>query len=322
MMIKHFKSAVQILITALFLLTLIALVNYVLKPKYLYGDGFPTTATFKGFYETAKNTQEVIFLGSSHGATGFNPEVLMNEYAIESYNLSCEQQNLFTSYYWLKEALKTQNPETVVLETSMLFLFTDEELAPKNANCTRKAFDFMRLSPNKLEAMVNASAVSKELGITSFILPNTVYHTRWKELSKKDFTVKVSDLPGFSKGFYALSGSGVEGYAPIEAEGSDEFENYDNLMYNYLTKIVDLCREKNIRLILVSTPSTLETRERFNTLSRIAQILDTELIDFNDASVYNASGYDFYNDNNDDDHANESGAAKITSYLGKIITQQ
>lgn len=314
---------IRMAVTIIVLLAVLSAYFYVIKPKYVYGDGFPTTSTFKGFYESKRNSYDLLFLGSSHGVCAFNPKV-MDEYDISSYNLSCEQQNLFTSYYWLKEALKYQKPQTVVLDVYMLYLFDADSMKPTTANCTRKGFDFMRLSPNKISACINAKKVDKELSLTSMLFPNVMYHTRWKELSSKDFRINFSDDPNFLRGFYPLEGQGVEGFVPIDVDYEDETVNPNPLMLEYLFKIMKLCDEKGIKLVLVSTPTGFETNSQHLTMWSLASFFgnDVDFIDFNTKQVYEECGYDFSKDNNDDDHANKYGARKITEYIAKELKSQ
>lgn len=55
-------------------------------------------------------------MGSSHSFVNFNNGTLYEEYGIASYDLGGSLQPMWNSYYDLKEALKTQTPELIVLE--------------------------------------------------------------------------------------------------------------------------------------------------------------------------------------------------------------
>lgn len=122
-------------------LTLLMLygLNRTLTPKYRYDSANPLSETYRGFYQMNKNTVDVLFLGSSHTACGFSPQELYDAYSIRSYNLGSNIQSLWTSYYWLKEALQNQSPKAVVLDIYSLFL--DER---ENEASHRLAFDDMR----------------------------------------------------------------------------------------------------------------------------------------------------------------------------------
>ena len=131
----------------------ICVVNVILLPKYMNDSQWPTTATFTQFYLLEDNSVDVLFLGSSHAASAFNPQVVYDHENIASYNLASEQQNLLVSYYWLKEALETQQPEAVVLDVLMLFDFIKDEPRNTEEAMQRKSIDFMKWSANKVEAV-------------------------------------------------------------------------------------------------------------------------------------------------------------------------
>ena len=131
---KHVTVAVRAVLFLCLFFLMIYVVNRTLTPNYLYSSTNPMTETYRGFYKMKKNTIDVLFLGSSHTASGFNPQDLYNEYGIRGYNLGSNSQNLWVSYYWLREALQYQSPKVVVLDCYMLFI--DEK---KNEGSSRLA---------------------------------------------------------------------------------------------------------------------------------------------------------------------------------------
>lgn len=54
----------------------VGVVNEWLKPKYYYNDVWPSTNTFKDFYNLEKNSVDVLFFGSSHVVSSLNPQVI------------------------------------------------------------------------------------------------------------------------------------------------------------------------------------------------------------------------------------------------------
>jgi hypothetical protein len=91
---------------------------------------------------------DVLFLGSSQTAAGFNPQNLYDSFGIRSYNLGSNHQSLWASYYWLREALGRQSPKVVVLDCYELFL--DNR---KDEGDARLALDDMRWGKVKKEAV-------------------------------------------------------------------------------------------------------------------------------------------------------------------------
>lgn len=69
------------------------------------------------FHNLPENSMDVIVLGSSHAQYSFSPNFFYEDTGLYSYVLGSACQPLEVSYQMLREALKTQNPKLVVLET-------------------------------------------------------------------------------------------------------------------------------------------------------------------------------------------------------------
>lgn len=187
---KHIKFMCKCMIFLIILFICVENVYRVIVPKFFFSDIWPTTLTYSKFYEEEEDTIDVIFLGSSHAASSFIPQELYNNYGITSYNLGCEQQNLVTSYFWLKEALRYQKPKAVVLDCYFLFLYSGYEPLNSAESCTRKALDYMKWSPVKREAVKTICELDQYQSLVSYYLPNIRYHARWMNLSENDFFLK------------------------------------------------------------------------------------------------------------------------------------
>ena len=68
------------------------------------------------FYQQEENTVDVLCLGSSHTYTNINPAILWDEYGMAAYDLAGSNQTLWNTYYYMKEALKYQTPQLVVVD--------------------------------------------------------------------------------------------------------------------------------------------------------------------------------------------------------------
>lgn len=310
-------------------LTLLMLygLNRTLTPKYRYDSANPLSETYRGFYQMNKNTVDVLFLGSSHTACGFSPQELYDAYSIRSYNLGSNSQSLWTSYYWLKEALQNQSPKAVVLDTYSLFL--DER---ENEASHRQAFDDMRWGTVKKEAVQTICRFDKEQSALSYFLTNIRYHSRWSGLQAKDFSWMRFLTPPQLKGTWRYHNiCGYEEYTPLTTfavENNEETENFQADAEEYLCKIAALCREKNIHLILVKTPTLAETPARHNRIMAFAKENGLNFYDFNMEELYHAIDFNYARDMSDNAtsgaknaHANPYGRQKLTNYLGKILLE-
>ena len=323
------KNLIRLIIKCTFFiaLTLICVfaVNELLKPKYYYNDSWPATNTYMDFYQLDKNSVEVIFLGSSHAVSSFNPQIIYDTYGIRSYNLGCEQQSLVISYYWLKEALKYQSPEVVVIDTFMFHKYADAYVY-NDMNCAegpvRKAMDSMRLSPLKIEAGMAIEDIDPTQSGLSFIFTNIRYHTRWVNIGENDFTESEMIDHGGIKGFSAFGGT-----APGTEEktfNSTDLESVDaepmvRIADEYLEKIIDLCESNGITLIFVNIPWG-EPISRYKSTLEYANAHDIPFYDFNEENLYHEICYNGVNDRYG--HPNYKGAEKISLYIGNILANE
>ncbi|MCH4192237.1 MAG: hypothetical protein LKF52_08005 [Butyrivibrio sp.] len=300
----------------------IVITEKLLTPKYYYIDKWPTTTTYSDFYKLEKDTADVLFLGSSHSVTAFIPQELYDKYGITSFNMGCEQQSLLLSYYWLQEALKTQKPKVIVLDTYILHTYKGAVGQP--LNCTeatiRKSMDSMHWNQNKRRAISDICKADDTQSKLSFYLPNVRFHTRWYGLAENDFTAgQLSSHPGMF-GFSAMSNIDGTKFTPLKAGTSGDTEAMVPLMKSYLDKIVLLCRQQNIPLVLVKTPSSAQTIGRHNSTQEYAAENNLPFYDFNMSDLYAAAGYDVPTMN--ESHLNIWGAIKITDYIGQLLTEQ
>ena len=158
---QPFKTFLSILRCILFLFLLIVslgLINQALLPKFTdeSNPSWPMTSSYFQFYKMERDSVDVLFLGSSVVENAFDPQTIYDEYGIRSYNLGSEQQSAFLSYYWLKEALRSQSPQAVVLDSHFLYTMHPGSAINTEDAFIRKCLDPMRLSPVKMEAVMGA----------------------------------------------------------------------------------------------------------------------------------------------------------------------
>ncbi len=264
-----------------------------------------------------KNTVDVLFLGSSVTVNAFIPQELYNTYGIRSYNLGCEQQSMYLTYYWLREALRFQTPKAVVLDTKFMWPVHPEDPINTVEALTRKCIDSMKYSKIKAEAIHELCKIDKNQSELSYYLTNIRYHSRWTELGEYDIDdefYSISEL----KGYGPISTYGVGAYDPYVQIDPEITMEFPDLMQEYLDKIVSLCKENNISLLLVSLPGNEMNDAVNNTLTKYA---DDKEIDY-----YNLCSTDYYNQigavlpiENVITHENIWGAIKMSRYIGAIL---
>ena len=286
------------------------------------------------FYDMKKDTVDVLFLGTSHSYCGFSPQDFYDLHGIRSYNLGTSRQSLWLSYYWLKEALKTQKPKIVVQELYYAGGTNENEAS------VQKALSFMKWSRNKAEAVSVAVGRYPELSFKSFLFPNIRFHGRWSELTAEDFPQQEVRDTGALKGYApTLERLGEIEYKLIRG-AADEKEGYEesgfeyqpetteetqwpDLSKEYMDKITALCKENGITLVLVKTPTTRAwSTADHNAAESYAQENGLAFYDLNTLKYYRAMDYDISVDNKDTGHANIWGAEKIADLLGNLLISE
>jgi hypothetical protein len=274
------------------------------------------------FYTFTEDSIDVIALGPSTTYRGFSSPELFVAKGITAYNFGTSGQPLFTSYYLLEEALKTQSPKLVVVDTEGL------TSATQNEGSYRRILDNLPFSMNRLEALCNRSRMDGADSLLSYLLPMQKYHSVWKMLTRFSFRdVKAIELSMIIQGFLLDNRKGLDRETVLLTDIGEERAEYKQSEYEYLLKIIDTCKSNNISIILVTYPMTLPntystsqwTDARHNTTQDIAKEQEVVYIDLSVKDVFDSVGLVLPDDMLDAVHVNTFGAAKITRYLSEIM---
>lgn len=264
------------------------------------------------FYEEKKNSIDVIFLGSSHTYCGFSPMELWNSYGISSYNLGTSAQSMACSYYLLKEAIRTQSPEAVVLDIYSIqykkYFYNEAFL--------HSAIDFIPLNSTKLELYQDllCKTMSQEQAL-EYLFPIMKYHGRWNELNSRDFTLG----DGYDKGSWMRY--------DIDPREEPEYTTETAKIFKggvaYFDKIVQLCEENDVELVLCLLPMSEGKNykkyvKRANSLIQHAEEKGLQTVNFE--LLREEINLDYSSDFDNSTHLNINGAVKVTRYIGEYLT--
>lgn len=304
--IIYFKRTISVILFFVIVASLYWYVDRTMKLKRT--DGI---TTMQNYYIQDEGKTDVLILGSSHAGMNFDTEVLWNDYGISSYALWGSVQPFHNSYYFLKEAISTSKPKVVVLDTYAATFQTEY------SDSSRQVTNIvgMNYNLNRLGAVIE-SAPSDRWGYLMLGLP--CYHTRYGELTENDFshypwtTENVID-----KGTAVRYGVGKCELADVS--GMTETKALHEKQEEYLIKIIDLCKEEGIELVLVKTPTVARESMQgyFNSVQIIADENNLEFINYNLLDdVVGIGESDFWTDGN---HLNTEGTRKISDYLAKYL---
>ncbi len=266
------------------------------------------------FYELEDNCVDVLLLGSSHAFCDFNTGTLWDEYGMSSFMLGGPMQPMWNTYYYLKEALKTQAPKVIVLE-GYSTTFTEEYL--EDSYTIKNTFG-LSLSKEKLEALTISSPYYRW---DEFFLEYTQYHGRYTEINKSDFQNNLGD-PYYKdwKGSIFLMQT-----VPMEANNISyvtESKELATKTEKYYRKVLELAQEKNIPIVVVISPyaSISEDEQKsYNKASIIAKEYNIPFINCN--TMNDIIGIDYSSDVADSKHLNYQGSIILSRYLGNYLTE-
>ena len=298
------------------------LINKYLEPKYtLQNSDWPTTSTVHQFYEMEKDSVDVLFLGSSVMVNSMSPQEIYNTCGIRSYNLGSEQQSIFLSYYWFKEALRFQSPKAVVVDLRFLFEVHPQETINTRETLTRKAIDPMQWSEVKREAVKDICSIDPAQSQISYYLTNVRYHGRWTDFNMADFNEEEyvhSELKGYSP----LAEYGGKTYNTFDFHGEiQEKREMHPVMLEYMNRMVDACKERGIRLILISLPGSPMGEATHNACVAYAEEKGLDYYNMCTTELYNEIGATLPRENTVS-HSNLWGSIKLSDYMGKLLSEK
>jgi len=283
----------KVLIFVLGLLVIFVGCSNLFKPSYEVYDYINVYKSLNRVNSEKDNTVDVLFAGNSECADGFSPIQLYRDYGITSQNIGFPLERLCDSYAMINEIIKHQSPKLIVLESDSFFLDS-------------KVYDE---DDEYLEAMEK-------------IFPILHYHQVYR-LWKPDSIRLTSDIDEDKyKGFWVKNGNvpytGDVDYVNNKV-GEETSFNEDALVY--LNKIVELCKENNITLCVMTMPSPNNfTIKRHNCIQAWC---DNNGINYYDLNYYtNDMNIDWNSDSLDGgDHLNFDGTVKVNNYIGEILAK-
>ncbi len=261
------------------------------------------------FYEEEKDSLDVVFIGSSHSMCSVLPMELYEDKGIASYVFASSAQVTAQSFYQLQAALERQMPKLIVLDVSGVIY--DTKIGSEEF--THVQIDNMEFSRVKYQAIFDLFEPADRL---EYIFNIIRFHTRWKEVEKKDFL----PITSYTKG--AVISTVVKEQILKEPVPPEEKEALPEISEKYLRKSIELCQEQGIEVLLYNAPAcdSVEFARQYNMVADIADEYGVQYINF--MYLTDEIGIDPTTDFRDEAHCNVYGAQKVTKYLGDYLTER
>ncbi len=267
------------------------------------------TSYWNEYRNLESNTVDAIFVGSSIAYCNIDPMYMYGKSGYATCDVASASMHMDGAYLAIKEALKTQSPKVIFLEASA-FRYQGDCDESKYHTLTDNLSTSLEVAAT---AMGNNWDEDKKYPL-DFLFPLFRYHDRWDNLDDADWDIFFNGVNLTTQRGHAFTFTSYEQNLDFYAEDTD-WKRYDRT-YEYLDKIVKLCNENNIKLVLFKTPA-----KRWHiTYSRAAQeYADANGLEFIDYTyAIEDMGIDTKTDFRDDvGHLNQYGAEKFCDYLLK-----
>lgn len=300
------KEIITIVLLALSLLLFAYGTTALTMPKRLeYGS------TWGRFLKEEENSIDALFMGSSITYCDVIPSEIWKEAGISSYVLAGPEQTIPISYYYLRQASKTQSPKVIFLEVTGVFF-------QRYQDYTKVNIGYMPRGIERLSATLFTAEPSERAGL---FFPLYNYHSRILGLEENDIKIAVSGYPADDlAGYTFLDQAAAIESTSLRGEVLDR-ENYDRNL-EYLGKIAEFCDEHGILPVFYIAPTYWRlSDEHAQMLEKdIEKLTNVRFFDFNTSE--NLPDFDTEKDWFDLLHFNYRGAEKFSNHLAGLMSNE
>lgn len=311
------RNGIKVIVSILVFGIFFVIISAILRGKSVEGI-FDYTRKIDGFYEEPKESLDVVVIGSSNAFCNIGAMELWENFGIPAYLFANGNQTAEESLFYLQEVYKTQTPKVVMLEMHRFKDATDTETINPYFEWNMSGIPW---SKEKVEFM---NKIPKDDRWMAF-LDIGVFHSRWKELSKLDFTYpftakerniyKGSTVVFVSGGLDNVEGASIEDVSFDIRDGSVlTAENKD-----YLEKFISCAKEHGSEVVLFYAPVPWNYNlDLEDDVRKIGEKYDTELWAYGNPADY---GLDYFDDYMDSGHMNLHGQEHFTQIIGERLVE-
>lgn len=305
---KRTGTFFRYLVAIVLLISILLVLQELVMPKYM--SEIPEGALIAEYYENTGDN-DIIFIGDCEVYENFSPITLWREYGLTSYISGSGQQLIWQSYHMLEEILRYETPRVVIF--SALGMQYDQ---PQSEPYNRLNIDGMRLGLPKIRSAM--ASMTEDESLISYVFPLLRYKARWSELTGEDVRYLFRRDPVAHNGFLMRADVRPAENVPVGRPLPDY--QFGDRAYAYLDKMVELCEQHDIELVLIKAPSLYPYwYDQWDEQMRVYAD-EHQLMYINFLEVIDDIGLDFTQDTYDSGlHLNLSGAEKMSHYFGPLL---
>ncbi|MEG0762736.1 MAG: hypothetical protein RR424_02825 [Oscillospiraceae bacterium] len=310
---KSYKRIMRIIIFIVLAAALLIGATLVLTPK-----DFSALA----IYGEPRQSLDAVFVGSSHIMSAISPTQLWHNEHFTSYVMYSWSEPIWTSYYHLKHLLKSQSPKVAVVD-ALGCSYGQFSFMPAQVDAVSNEFSLgMPMSIDRLRLALTMMRCQETKMPFGTYVPLIKYHARWQYLTIEDFTQ-----------IFAPKSSSGKGYGPIYVHKEQMQPQYEDKGYvgtlnkyveEYLYKLIKLCKDKNIKLVMMLSPHVFAEgeKEMYAQVNRICEENEIPFVNYNEQELITRTQFNFAEDMAEEEHVNYHGARKITRDMGEFLASE
>jgi predicted acetyltransferase len=280
------------------------------------GAAYPTEV----YDKLPQNSIDVVFIGASTYWDGISPMKLWEEHGITSYVFASSNCPPQVNYLMLQNALKHQNPSVVFLSPQFLVKKQKGDQIPLRVI---KSLYYEALSIDKIMAAIHIAKDTRIANGIQGMLPLLAYHDNWKDIKQTNL---INSYPDYAMGqraeyfFHESFDKTVDELIRENATITYEDFTYNKVAVKYYRKIVALCKEKGIDVVLRTMP-LYNNNINHKAVKQFAAEEGVRYVNCNDPDILGSIGLENSLDWRDAHHLNWFGSQPFSGWLGKFIDQ-
>lgn len=291
---------------------------------------YPCTFMRNDVHAVTAKQNDVIIMGTSHGKMDLVPDAILEGTGQTGHNICVGGEYPIDAYYLTKLILEKQNPQEIIYEVDPGYFAMEKEVG-NNFLLFYHEFPF---------SLAKAEYFADTLMDTDF--RNSLFqfyeYPLSYELSRVSDTVTkklgqdydVSSLKSATQEYH--ENGFIERYAVDTTTMAEDIpklftmETLQESNMEYLSKLIKLCRDNNIKFTAVTTPIPAVTLMKYQdnysqAWSYFSDYFESEGVDYYNFNVeyYNAYSHDLSHYTDYDGHMNGNSAIDFSRVLGQKI---
>ncbi len=270
---------------------------------------------FEGYYGTEEDTVDALVIGNSHIYKFWQPAFAWEEYGMASSEIATSSMPGCTMKHVAIEAMKTQDLKVIVFDITP-FANIDKE-----NNKVHLLLDNMKFSKNRLDLVEDFCKFTGVEGMEKmqYYFPIMQFHSRWKELTEKDFAKTCPSYlnSNYQKGWM----KGLK--EDVEHPTSDKRQEVGEGNEAALRDLLEWCKGQEVSFQFVAVPVVREKNlARMNYVGDIVEEYGFEFINYNEEELFESFDFKIKKDFEDINHTNINGSYKFTKVFGEYLMER